>query len=123
MERTKKIGSNTRQLSVIAAIHAGDLFTLFVWWEATAITSVFLILAGKTSRSYKSAMRYILIQVASGMFLLSGAVILLSTDEEINQKYHKYMKPYLARSYKIEYDEKINGSKSTLGYFFDGLLY
>ena len=48
----------------------------------------------------------------------SKQVILLSTDEEINQKYHKYMKPYLARSYKIEYDEKINGSKSTLGYFF-----
>lgn len=66
--------------AAIAAIHAGDLFTLFVWWEATAITSVFLILAGKTSRSYKSAMRYILIQVTSGMFLLSGAVILLSTE-------------------------------------------
>ena len=48
----------------------------------------------------------------------SKQVILLSTDEEINKKYHKYMKPYLARSYKIEYDEKINGSKSTLGYFF-----
>ena len=48
----------------------------------------------------------------------SKQVILLSTDEEINQKYHKYMKPYLARSYKIEYDEKINGSRSTLGYFF-----
>jgi len=48
----------------------------------------------------------------------SKQVILLSTDEEINQKYHKYIKPYLARSYKIEYDEKINGSKSTLGYFF-----
>ena len=48
----------------------------------------------------------------------SKQVILLSTDEEINKKYHKYIKPYLARSYKIEYDEKINGSKSTLGYFF-----
>ena len=64
--------------AAIAAVHAGDLFTLFVWWEATAFTSVFLILASKTQRSYKSAFRYILIQVGSGMFLLGGAILLMS---------------------------------------------
>ena len=47
--------------AAIAAIHAGDLFTLFVWWEATAITSVFLILAGKTNRSYGAAFRYLIV--------------------------------------------------------------
>jgi multicomponent Na+:H+ antiporter subunit D len=66
--------------AAIAAIHAGDLLTLFVWWEATAFTSVFLILAGNTNRSYKAAIRYILIQVTSGMFLLAGAIILLVND-------------------------------------------
>ena len=45
-------------------------------------------------------------------------VILLSTDEEINKKYHEYIKPYLSRSYKVEYDQKINGSKLQEGYFF-----
>ena len=50
--------------------------------------------------------------------LASNQVILLSTDEEINKKYHKYIKPFLARSYKIEYDQKINGSKLKEGYFF-----
>ncbi len=64
--------------AAIAAVHAGDLFTLFIWWEATAFTSVFLILASKTIRSYKSAFRYILIQVGSGMFLLAGAILLMS---------------------------------------------
>ena len=64
--------------AAIAAVHAGDLLTLFVWWEATAFTSVFLILASKTKRSYKSAFRYILIQVGSGMFLLAGAILLMS---------------------------------------------
>ena len=64
--------------AAIAAVHAGDLLTLFVWWEATAFTSVFLILASKTQRSYKSAFRYILIQVGSGMFLLAGAILLMS---------------------------------------------
>ena len=29
--------------AAIAALHAGDLVSLFVWWEATAVTSVFLI--------------------------------------------------------------------------------
>jgi multicomponent Na+:H+ antiporter subunit D len=66
--------------AAIAAVHAGDLFTLFVWWEATAFTSVFLILAGNTYRSYRSAFRYILIQVTSGMFLLAGAIILLINE-------------------------------------------
>ena len=48
----------------------------------------------------------------------SNQVILLSTDEEINQKYHKYIKPHLSRSYKIEFDQKINGSIAQEGYFF-----
>ena len=48
----------------------------------------------------------------------SKQVILLSTDEEINKRYHKFISPYLSRSYKIEYDEKISGSKLSEGYFF-----
>ncbi|MDB2683683.1 Na(+)/H(+) antiporter subunit D, partial [Alphaproteobacteria bacterium] len=66
--------------AAIAAVHAGDLLTLFVWWEATAFTSVFLILASNTNRSFKSAFRYIIIQVTSGMFLLAGALILLNNE-------------------------------------------
>ena len=80
--------------AAIAAVHAGDLLTLFVWWEATAFTSVFLILASKTKRSYRSAFRYILIQVGSGMFLLAGAILLMSetgnaefTSFDINSLY------------------------------------
>ena len=68
--------------AAIAALHAGDLFTLFVWWEATALTSVFLILGGKSLRAYRSAIRYIIIQVGSGMLLLSGAIILFHTNNE-----------------------------------------
>ena len=59
--------------AAIAAVHAGDLITLFIWWEATAITSVFLILASGTERANKAAMRYLLVQVASGVMLLAGA--------------------------------------------------
>ena len=61
-------------------MHAGDLFTLFFWWEATAFTSVFLILGGNTTRAYRAAFRYIVIQVGSGMFLLAGAVLFLYSN-------------------------------------------
>ena len=61
--------------AAIAAVHAGDLITLFIWWELTAITSVFLILASGTERANKSAMRYLLVQVASGVMLLAGACL------------------------------------------------
>ena len=61
--------------AAIAALHAGDLFSLFIWWELTAVTSVFLILASGSNHAKYSAMRYLIIQVLSGMFLLSGAVL------------------------------------------------
>lgn len=64
--------------AAIAALHAGDLITLFIWWEATAITSVFLILASGTQRARRAAMRYLIIQVASGVLLLAGAAMLFS---------------------------------------------
>lgn len=62
--------------AAIAALFAGDFVTLFIYWEATAFTSVFLIIAGGTSRSLPAAMRYLLMQVASGVILLGGAVLL-----------------------------------------------
>ena len=59
----------------IGAVCAGDLITLFVFWELTAISSVFLIWASDSERSYRSGMRYLIIQVASGVLLLSGAIV------------------------------------------------
>ena len=40
------------QGAAIGAVLAGDLLTLFIWWENTAIASVFLIWARKTDRAY-----------------------------------------------------------------------
>ena len=48
----------------------------------------------------------------------SKQVILLSTDEEINERYLKKINPYLSRSYLINYDHNKNGSKIQEGYFF-----
>jgi multicomponent Na+:H+ antiporter subunit D len=59
----------------IAAVFAGDLITLFVYWELTAVASVFLIWAGRNRRAYRAGMRYLIIQVGSGVLLLAGVLI------------------------------------------------
>ena len=60
--------------SAIGAVFAGDLISLFVYWELTAVSSVFLIWARRTERSYRAGMRYLLVQVSSGLLLLAGAI-------------------------------------------------
>ena len=63
--------------SAIGAVFAGDLITLFAYWELTAVSSVFLIWARGTQRSYRAGMRYLIIQVGSGVLLLAGVLVLL----------------------------------------------
>ena len=60
--------------SGLGAVFAGDLLTLFVFWELLAFTSVFLIWARRTPRAYVAGMRYLVIQVLSGVILLAGAL-------------------------------------------------
>jgi len=60
--------------SALGAVFAGDLLTLFVFWELLAFTSVFLIWARRTQRSYDAGMRYLIIQVLSGVILLAGTL-------------------------------------------------
>ncbi|MEP3072374.1 MAG: Na(+)/H(+) antiporter subunit D [Maricaulis sp.] len=57
------------------AVFAGDLLSLFFFWELTAISSVFLIWGSKTNEAYKAGLRYLAIHVLSGVMLLAGAVI------------------------------------------------
>ena len=58
--------------SAVAATFAGDLMTLFIFWEITAITSVFMVLQAGTRAAYFASMRYLGIQILSGVLLLDG---------------------------------------------------
>jgi len=62
--------------SAVGAVFAGDLVTLFIFWEGTAVTSVFLIWARRTEGAFHTGMRYLIIQIASGVILLGGVVLL-----------------------------------------------
>lgn len=61
--------------SAVGAVFAGDLISLFVFWEGIAIASAFLIWAARTERAYGAGMRYLIIHVGSGVLLLSGVLL------------------------------------------------
>ena len=63
--------------SAVGAVFAGDLLTLFVFWELLAVTSVFQIWARKKRSSLGAGLRYLLVHVSSGLLLLVGAAIRL----------------------------------------------
>tara|TARA_R110002096_G_scaffold12422_6_gene44763 strand:- start:3415 stop:5127 length:1713 start_codon:yes stop_codon:yes gene_type:complete len=59
----------------LGAVFAGDLLTLFFFWELTALASVVLIWAARTPAAFKAGLRYLVIQILSGVLLLAGAVL------------------------------------------------
>lgn len=61
--------------SALGAVFAGDLITLFIFWEGLALSSVFLIWARRSERSINTGIRYLIFQVMSGVLLLAGALI------------------------------------------------
>ncbi|SVB33005.1 uncharacterized protein METZ01_LOCUS185859, partial [marine metagenome] len=68
--------------SALGAVFAGDLITLLIFWEILAVTSAFLIWARRTERSYQAAARYLIIQVISGLMLLTGVIIYIHQTGE-----------------------------------------
>ena len=70
--------------SAAGAVFAGDLITLFIFWEGTAVASLFLIWASRNERAYGAGLRYIVIQVTSGVLLLAGVVVHYSQTGEIS---------------------------------------
>ncbi|MBY5920770.1 Na(+)/H(+) antiporter subunit D [Ferrimonas balearica] len=64
----------------IGAVLAGDLLSLFLFWEGMALSSVWLVWAGGTERAYSAGLRYLMVQVVSGLFLLVGALLHLKSE-------------------------------------------
>jgi multicomponent Na+:H+ antiporter subunit D len=63
----------------LGAIFAGDLLTLFLFWEAMAFSSVFLIWFRRTPESTAAGFRYLLVHVAGGLSLLAGIIVQMKT--------------------------------------------
>ena len=74
-DTTQTVSSLLYAGSAMGAVFAGDLITLFIFWELLAISSVPLVWARRTERAIRSGMRYLTIQVSSGLLLLAGALL------------------------------------------------
>ena len=64
----------------LGAVFAGDLLTLFLFWELMAVASTGVVLAGGTVRARRAAFRYFLQHAAGGVFLLAGIVLHASSS-------------------------------------------
>jgi multicomponent Na+:H+ antiporter subunit D len=60
--------------SAIGVAFAGDLITVFVFWEIMALGSTMVIWAARTPESYKASMRYLMIHLLGGILLMVGIV-------------------------------------------------
>ena len=60
--------------SAIGVTFAGDLITVFVFWEIMALGSTMVIWAAKTPDSYQASMRYLMIHLLGGVVLMIGVI-------------------------------------------------
>ncbi|MCB1739472.1 MAG: Na+/H+ antiporter subunit D, partial [Gammaproteobacteria bacterium] len=65
--------------SAVGVTFAGDLLTLFVFWEVMALGSTAVIWAASTVSSQRAGMRYLLLHLLGGVVLMIGIIAQVST--------------------------------------------
>lgn len=69
--------------SSLGVVFAGDLLTLYVFWELMAIASVFVIWADRSKRAIDAGFRYLMVHLFGGAALLAGIIIYASETGSI----------------------------------------
>ena len=64
--------------SALGVVFAGDLISLYLFWEIMAVASTMLILARKSSKSLGAGFRYVLVHLVGGLCLLAGILFFIS---------------------------------------------
>jgi multicomponent Na+:H+ antiporter subunit D len=74
--RDSGVGPKAASLGLVGAgvgvVLAGDLLTLFLFWEWLTIASLFLIWLGNTPGAWQAGLRYLMFHVAGAMCMLAG---------------------------------------------------
>jgi multicomponent Na+:H+ antiporter subunit D len=65
--------------SALGVVFAGDLISLYLFWEIMAVASTMLILARKSRKSMGAGFRYVLVHLVGGLCLLAGILVLIYT--------------------------------------------
>jgi multicomponent Na+:H+ antiporter subunit D len=61
--------------STLGIIFAGDMLTLFAFWELLAVSSVFVVWYGRSRRAYDAGFRYLMVHLFGGALLLAGVAM------------------------------------------------
>ena len=64
--------------SALGVVFAGDLISLYLFWEIMAVASTMLILARKSRKSLGAGFRYVLVHLVGGLCLLAGILFFIS---------------------------------------------
>jgi proton-translocating NADH-quinone oxidoreductase chain N len=70
--------------AVIGAVFSGDLLTLFIFWEAAAAGSSFLMLYKKNRSSLNSTLKYIVMIVIASAFIVFGLSLVYGITGTLN---------------------------------------
>jgi multicomponent Na+:H+ antiporter subunit D len=60
--------------SAVGVAMAGDVVTLFVFWELMAVGSSVIIWSARSPAAYRASMRYIMIHLLGGVLLMTGII-------------------------------------------------
>lgn len=69
--------------AALGVIFAGDLITLYIYWELMAVSSAFVIIARNTLRAKQAVFRYVMVHIFGGLLLLAGIVMTVSSSGSI----------------------------------------
>jgi proton-translocating NADH-quinone oxidoreductase chain N len=70
--------------TVIAATFSGDLLTLFIFWEATAAGSCFLVAYRKSRESLEAALKYLIMVIIASGFIIYGLSLVYGLTGSLN---------------------------------------
>jgi len=70
--------------AAIGVTYAGDLITVFIFWEIMALGSTLVLWSARTRASWHSGMRYVLIHLLGGVVLMAGIVAYVQESGSID---------------------------------------
>lgn len=70
--------------ALIGAVFSGDLLTLFIFWEAAAAGSGFLMFYRKTPESLNSTLKYLVMIIIASAFIVFGLSLVYSLTGTLN---------------------------------------
>jgi len=67
--------------SALGAVFAGDLLSLYAFWEAMAVSSTFIILSRNTAEARAAGFRYVMVHLFGGLLLLAGIAVTIARQD------------------------------------------